>query len=668
MPNPATEGEWLGPFVAPGHTYEYDDSALKHVQDGVFVVHAVMLRTGRILIWSGHAENMHNAYARHVWEWDPLAAPIDPNNTAGWKPNPANAIKHTPSNDVFCCFHVQLQDGRILLMGGADHAHDAFGIPQVSTFDPMHGGTGGPVSFDPRMDMWYGRWYPTAVLMEDDRVLVFSGHRAFTDPISDINSLVEVFREAKSYDPEIQGTLSLMGAGGVPFYGDFPTYPGMHLVPGNRIVHSGTTWRYETPRTAVPNPPPPATQTGFRAVPDPTYEYTINQADMGAWQLKAGPLQLRFPEREEGTSILLSRRLPGYPDQIGQILVIGGGHMDNLVHTGIRFPNMGPDAPLLATLLNVNNSTSAEVLSTQIDPPSWGTPMTMNHPRINASAVNLVDGTVLILGGHNLYKWCPITANDGTTSLTQPTLPCEIFDPDFVAKGIPAFKVVASLHEPRMYHSAALLLPDGSVFVGGGANGAKQEMRFSDSRVALAEPVAINNTLRDPNGAVTDRQYPMPLNQKTIEFYRPPYLYIDGGKNRPKITKVLNGDGAEDKIHYGREFMVEFTAVTTIERVIIIRPGAMTHHTDTEQRHIPLPFTANGTGKVRVSMWISIDKSVAPAGFYMLFLMDKDGRVCERARFVQLQPFLASLLPTVPVPATGGSGTGGTGGTDHGGH
>ena len=77
----------------------------------------------------------------------------------------------------------------------------------------------------------------------------------------------------------------------------------------------------------------------------------------------------------------------------------------------------------------------------------------MNVPRDKLNSVLLPEGRVLIVGGIE-------TLVDGGLA--------EIFDPEDPAAG---FEVGPSMKYKRGYHSSAILLPDGSVIVGGDPNG-----------------------------------------------------------------------------------------------------------------------------------------------------------------------------------------------------
>ena len=66
-----------------------------------------------------------------------------------------------------------------------------------------------------------------------------------------------------------------------------------------------------------------------------------------------------------------------------------------------------------------------------------------------------------------------------------------------------------------------------------------------------------------------------------------------------------------------------------------MRPGAATHHTDSEQRYVPLTFTRAGND-LTVTMLPQTQNSVAPPGYYMLWIVDNQQRPCNRAEFVQI--------------------------------
>ena len=460
--------------------------------------------------------------------------------------------------------------------------------------------------------MHQARWYPTLVTLPDSRLVAFSGHLERDPnpalpngtpkrPAPGIAATVELF------NPPFRGdaanpykTVTLSGADKV-----LHIYPGMHLVKGGKIFYTGTNWRYEpillAPALAPASPDPPGAPLG-------TLSFRVTGPTTGAWTDEGISPSMNL--REEGMSVLLP------PAQDGKILLLGGcravGH-----------------AFFFTGLAAGSNPRSAEILDTQKSTLKWtpaGPTGLMNFPRINGNAVLLPDSTVFIVGGHSQHKWAPTTAPSlprtlpGDADALSPLMPWtdphhpgfttprfsgqstfsltpEIYDP--VAN---TFTSMAPMADPRTYHSACLLLPDGRVLCAGGVNPNASELNM------------LGGT--------------MPLNQKTMEFYQPTYLFKTP---QPTITRVLSQDGPN--IRYGGDFVVETPDAANIDKVVLMRPGAMTHHTDTEQRLVTLEFTKE-SGKLKVK--VLNDPTLAPPGFYMLWIVDNKRIPCKRASFVRL--------------------------------
>jgi hypothetical protein len=150
----------------------------------------------------------------------------------------------------------------------------------------------------------------------------------------------------------------------------------------------------------------------------------------------------------------------------------------------------------------------------------------------------------------------------------------------------------ASAVTARLYHSASLLLPDGSVFTGGG-------------------------------GA------PGPLNQRNGEIYYPPYLFKTDGSGefapRPEII-----DAPTTMIGWNQEFSIE--ANTNIAKVTLMRIGAATHTFDHEARFFNLAIPQSGN---IVTVKTPATANIAPPGFYMIFVWDNSG-VPSIARIIQI--------------------------------
>jgi hypothetical protein len=72
-----------------------------------------------------------------------------------------------------------------------------------------------------------------------------------------------------------------------------------------------------------------------------------------------------------------------------------------------------------------------------------------------------------------------------------------------------------------------------------------------------------------------------------------------------------------------------------IKRVVLVRPMAVTHQTDTEQRVIQLNFTSSGN-QLNVTAPTVEKRYLLPLGYYMLFLINDRG-VPSKAKFLLLK-------------------------------
>ncbi len=141
---------------------------------------------------------------------------------------------------------------------------------------------------------------------------------------------------------------------------------------------------------------------------------------------------------------------------------------------------------------------------------------------------------------------------------------------------------------PRGYHSSAVLLPDGRV-------------------------ATFGNNPRD--GSFDLR----------IEIYSPEYLTLG---ERPVITT------APSEVEYGDTFTMQTTSAAPIKSVSLIRPMAVTHSVDGNQRLVDVPFETQANGDLRLSL--TDNPNLAPPGWYMLFATDEAG-VPSVASWVHVQ-------------------------------
>ena len=242
-----------------------------------------------------------------------------------------------------------------------------------------------------------------------------------------------------------------------------------------------------------------------------------------------------------------------------------------------------PEEDYTARILVVGDEVSQK-LDLGVETPAWELAGTRTGSaagkwRLNCGAVLLPTGKVLVVGG---------VGRSGNDS--EGVLEPEIYDPeteDWQTIEEPANQV-------RNYHSTYLLMPDGRVWVGGSNIDALRSREGDERRVM------------------------------NFEVFAPPYP----SGARPTL------DASPSNVAYGQRFTIECSPASTIERVALLRCGSFTHAFNFDQRHVGLEIVSrNGS---TLDLMAPPNGRVAPPGYYMLFVIDGDGRPCNYARFVRV--------------------------------
>jgi N-acetylneuraminic acid mutarotase len=194
---------------------------------------------------------------------------------------------------------------------------------------------------------------------------------------------------------------------------------------------------------------------------------------------------------------------------------------------------------------------------------TWQPTASMAYPRSFVNLTNLPDGTVLATGGATDKSGY----NEGNA-----VLPAEVWDP---AAG--TWHTVAAMSVARLYHSVALLLPDGRVFVSGSGG--------------------------DPG--VPDEQ--------NYQIFSPSYLFKGA---RPTITS------APSAVQYSKTIAVQTPDAASIASVSLIRTGSVTHSFDQNTRAQTLTFARTAGG---LTVQMPANGNLAPPGYYMLFIVNGNG-------------------------------------------
>src|SRR5262249_62418971 len=95
----------------------------------------------------------------------------------------------------------------------------------------------------------------------------------------------------------------------------------------------------------------------------------------------------------------------------------------------------------------------------------------------------------------------------------------------------------------------------------------------------------------------------------------PPYLYRG---RRPTINPAVGS------FRRGGSYPISFTSEDgTLRVAILIRPAAVTHSSDPNQREIRVPVQVTSPGRVTLTM--PANGNIAPIGYYLLVLLDRQG-------------------------------------------
>ncbi len=448
-PNPADptqSGMWSGTVSLP-----------------IVAVNSALLPNGAILFWDGQS------FGVNAIVFNPTTDIIDS------VPVPVN---------IFCSGQEQMSDGRILVVGGHVGAH--IGLPAGNIFDPSN------ESWIVLPNMSFARWYPTATMLLDGRLIVTSGETNCDGCDVKVQEI---------YDPSLNSWSVLSNA---PLL--FPYYPHVYLLPDGRLFVPATS---EDP-----------------IVSEVLDLNALKWTAVGGTALDGGSSAMYLPSK------FLKTGKSTDPDTTVQ--------------------------PSVAT---------AYVLDMTQTSPSWRQVASMAVARTFHNTTLLPDGNVLVTGGG------PTT---NATDTANAVLPAELWSPT-----TETWRTLAPMSAPRLYHSEALLLPDGRVLVSGGG-------RFDDDTV--------------------------PTDQFSAEFFAPPYLFKGP---RPTIS------AAPSQLSYGQNFIVQTPDAARIAKVSLIRFGTVTHAINMSQRFIPLSIASVGNGSLTITA--PVNANLAPPGNYMLFLVDTNG-------------------------------------------
>jgi hypothetical protein len=469
------------------------------------------------------------------------------NNDMGYSEvfDPITGLSAIPSHNgdlphAFCSGHALLSNGELWVAGGNGETHqdDSYIFNSVnSTWTQLD-----DLGPDPILD---GRWYPTLSRLANGSVIAISGSTRggrLADS-TEANSSWQTLDIDKNLSPkyEVPNPFAPLDN-----ENSIMLYPFVYQLPtprGGLLVHSERTSRVLYTDTKKWDP---------SIMYDTEYEYNRN-----------------YPG--SGSSVML--HLSPEDNYTARIMLFGGSgdvpynEVSNIDVHGI-----------------VPATNSVEMLDLGKLNPDWEYVAPMNSPRVLNNAVLLPDGTVFVVGGSSHG------ASDNGRAAVMST---EMYHPDR-----DEWTKTSPMRVARLYHSTAMLLPDGRVMTAGRDH-------------------AFNNV-------------PYKWPERRVEIFSPPYL--ESGHPRPVIDEIANTTPS-----FGQNLTVNLSPEVlgwNVEKAVLIAPGAVTHAYDQSQRAINLDISLKSGNSLTLQM--PPNGKVAPPGYYMLFLVSDKG-VPSVSKFIKLQ-------------------------------
>ncbi|WP_394807338.1 galactose oxidase-like domain-containing protein [Nitrosomonas sp.] len=343
------------------------------------------------------------------------------------------------------------------------------------------------------------------------------------------------------------------------WYATVVTLPnGEHVVLGGRDSKnfSGTTTTPPTVATYSPTPEVRTADGNWRQLSSATSDTAYGEIGASwsypkAWLNPQGNI---FIVTHNGLMFKLDTSGLGNLSQYSKTTLVSYARMPSVMYAPGRILSLRRDRA--AVSININGLGEPVVTSAG----------TLEKDRQYGSLTVLADGRVWANGGSS-------TGND----LVGAALDSELWDPK-----TNVWITTANAATARLYHSASLLLVDGTVITGGGGT-------------------------------------PGPLTQLNGEIYYPPYLFKTDGSGEFADRPVII-DAPTAMIGWNQEFSIE--ASESISRVTLVRAGTVTHNFNQETRFFDIRVPKKGN---ILNLRTPASSKVAPPGFYLLFAWNAAG-------------------------------------------
>ncbi|KAI9784030.1 MAG: hypothetical protein M1835_003684 [Candelina submexicana] len=534
----------LAPVVLYPAPLNANPGAFKVVgQAGVPAMHAGLLPNGRV-VFLDKVENytqvkLPNGQYAYSAEYDPATNTYVP---LSYKSN------------AFCSGGAFLADGRFVSLGGNapldfidPTVGDGFtGIRYLSRPNNDNGQNGQSWN-EPGNRLASARWYASAQTMPNGEIFVASGSLNGLDPtvLANNNPTYEILdRNGVSHGANVP--LEILEKN-QPYYVSlsfdlldiFTILTFNQMYPFVHLLNDGTLFIFTSKSSELFNL---GTNTTVRTFPDLPGEYRT------------------YPNTGGSVLLPLSSGNGYAPD----VMICGGGAYQDI--TSPTEPSCGRIQPL---------ATNA----------GWEMD-SMPEGRGMVEGTLLPDGTVIWLNGCN-------RGAQGFNVAQDPVLEALLYDPT-KALG-QRWTTLASSQIPRLYHSVALLLLDGTMLIAGSNPVEQPQLQPSANAKYVTE--------------------------FRVENYVPPYLQGDNINKRPSNVQI----SSKTLQAIGSKFSINFNSAQGAKgvKVALYHGGFVTHSVHMNHRMIYLDNTGFNGGSTTQSITVTMppNSNVAPPGPYVVYVL-----------------------------------------------
>jgi hypothetical protein len=495
----------------------------------VLPVHAALLHTGKVLFFAGSG---NNAFRFESHDFGNLAKRIF--TSVVWDPS-KNVFDHPPTLtrpagsvvDFFCSGHTFLSDGRVLVAGGTIK-YDVVIVNNAMQPAPDGGfrGIHDALIFDPLKQHWTSVQPMTRGRWYPTVVTLSDGTVLAASGLDEHGIGPAHNTLERILDPD-------HGAWAKTRDFDLPLYPHLFQLRDGQVFYSGG--KMDSEGDSVPLVFDPVKVTQAVVVNGLTDQASCNQC----------------------ASVILP------PAQDQKFMILGGGPED--------------DGPVRQPATH-----RSAIIDFRSPNPAYHTKSALNHERMHVNAVLLPDRTVLAVGGGVTRE------ASADTHVVDPQGGREVLEAEIYDVATNMWSITAAATVARLYHSVALLLPDGRVVSAGG---------------------------NPDKGSQVNWLPPDLLEEMRLDIFSPAYLFKKNA--RPLIQNV------PEELKYNSKIAIQTPQATQIKWISLIRAGLTTHSFNGTQRLVDVPFTLVPPDTLNTE--IPGEPNVAPPGWYMLFLTDHDG-------------------------------------------